>query len=115
MEPSEDIRLHWDTFELTIRSAFKDLRHDQDFPNVTLVCGSEQLKAHKVILSSCSALFDRILREIDHPNPLLSLSGVGSLHMSLILDWCYGGEVQLPYSEIHSFLKTASDLQVRKQ
>ena len=45
---SEKFCLRWNDFETNISSAFRDLRGDKDFFDVTLACDDNQLKAHKV-------------------------------------------------------------------
>ena len=38
-------------------SAFRELRDDEDFVDVTLACDDERTQAHKVILSACGLFF----------------------------------------------------------
>ena len=45
--------LHWNEFESNISIAFRELRDDKDFFDVTLACDDDQIQAHKVILSAC--------------------------------------------------------------
>jgi hypothetical protein len=54
---TEKFCLRWNDFENNISSAFRELRDDKDFFDVTLACDDEQLQAHKVILSACSPFF----------------------------------------------------------
>ena len=56
---SEKFCLRWNDFENNIGIAFRELRDDKDFFDVTLACDDEQIQAHKVIslltiLQSCS-------------------------------------------------------------
>jgi hypothetical protein len=51
---SEKFCLRWNDFEGNISAAFRELRDDKDFFDVTLACDDEQIQAHKVILSACS-------------------------------------------------------------
>ena len=51
---TEKFCLRWNDFENNISSAFRELRDDKDFFDVTLACDDEQLQAHKVILSACT-------------------------------------------------------------
>ena len=53
----EKFCLRWNDFESNIGVAFRELREDQEFFDVTLACDEDQIQAHKVILSVwCSAL-----------------------------------------------------------
>ena len=49
---SEKLCLQWNDFQDTIKSAFGNLREDNDFADVTLACeDDQQVEAHKVILA----------------------------------------------------------------
>ena len=60
--PTDKFCLRWNDFESNISSAFKELREDKDFFDVTLACEDDQLQAHKVILSACSDYFRDVFR-----------------------------------------------------
>ena len=45
---SEKFCLRWNDFESNISSAFRELREDKDFFDVTLACDDDQIQAHKV-------------------------------------------------------------------
>ena len=50
---SEKLCLQWNDFQNNIKSAFVNLREDNDFADVTLACeDGQQVEAHKVILDS---------------------------------------------------------------
>ena len=56
---SEKLCLQWNDFQENVKSAFGNLREDNDFTDVTLACeGGQQVEAHKVILVT-SSLFSR--------------------------------------------------------
>ena len=76
MGESEKFCLRWNDFESNISTAFKEVREDKDFFDVTITCGDEQIQAHKVILSACSPFFRTVLRNNRHEHPLLYLKGV---------------------------------------
>jgi len=61
MGSSEKFCLRWNDFERNISGAFRELREDKDFFDVTLACDDDQIQAHKVILSACSPFFRTIL------------------------------------------------------
>merc|ERR1712013_282526 len=64
---SEKFCLRWNDFESNISSAFKDLRDDKDFFDLTLACeDDEKIQAHKVILAACSPFFHHVLRHNPH-------------------------------------------------
>jgi hypothetical protein len=55
---SEKFCLRWNDFESNISGAFRELREEKDFFDVTLACDDEDhVDAHRVILSACSPFF----------------------------------------------------------
>ena len=49
MVSTEKFCLRWNDFEANISSAFRDLKEEKEFSDVTLVCAGQQVEAHKVI------------------------------------------------------------------
>ena len=110
----EKFCLKWNEFEVNIGVAFRELREDKDFFDVTLACcDGEQLQAHKVILSACSAFFRNVLRRNPHAHPLLYLKGVKHQDLKSILDFMYHGEVNVAQDNLNSFLGVAEELKVK--
>jgi len=109
----EKFCLRWNDFEKNINSAFKELKDDKDFFDVTIVCADEQIQAHKVILSACSPFFKNILRRNPHNHPLLYMHGVTYLDLVAVLDFMYHGEVNIAQEELNSFLAVAESLRIK--
>ena len=109
----EKFCLRWNDFESNISSAFRELRDDKDFFDVTLACDDDQIQAHKVILSACSPFFRNILRRNPHQNPLLYLKGVKYSDLQAVINFMYHGEVKVSQEELNSFLSVAEDLRVK--
>ena len=105
--------LRWNDFESNISAAFKELRDDKDFFDVTLACDDDQLLAHKVILSACSPFFKTVLRRNRHQHPLLYLKGVKYQELVAVLNFMYHGEVNVAQEELNSFLAVAEELKVK--
>ena len=58
---SEKLCLQWNEFQDNIKSAFGNLRKDNDFTDVTLACeDGQQVEAHKVILAASSPFFQKL-------------------------------------------------------
>ena len=110
---SEKFCLRWNDFETNISSAFRELRDDKNFFDVTLACDDEQIQAHKVILSACSQFFRNILRRNPHQHPLLYLKGVKYAELQSVLNFMYHGEVNVAQEELNSFLAVAEDLKIK--
>ena len=87
MGSSENFCLRWNDFESNVSSSFRELRAEADLFDVSLMADTpgassahaKPLKAHKVILSACSAFFKQMLRAQGATNqqmPLIYLRGV---------------------------------------
>jgi len=112
-QSAEKFFVKWNDFQSTICSSFEELLTDGDFFDVTLVCDDRHLQAHKVILSSCSPLLRSMLRRCDHPHPLILLRGIDSKDLSSLLSFIYQGQVNVSLKDVDSFMRTATDLQVK--
>jgi len=113
MASSEKFCLRWNDFESNISVAFRELREEKDFFDVTLACEDNQIQAHKVILSACSPFFRNVLRRNPHQHPLLYLKGVKYSELMSVLNFMYMGEVNVAQEELNSFLAVAEDLRVK--
>lgn len=113
MGSAEKFCLRWNDFESNISVAFRELREDKDFFDVTLACDDDQIQAHKVILSACSPFFRSVLRKNPHQHPLLYLKGVKYADLLAVLNFMYHGEVNVAQEELNSFLAVAEDLRVK--
>eukprot|EP00092_Neocalanus_flemingeri_P038851 GFUD01042297.1.p1 GENE.GFUD01042297.1~~GFUD01042297.1.p1 ORF type:complete len:342 (-),score=84.58 GFUD01042297.1:141-1166(-) len=113
MGSTEKFCLRWNDFESNISGAFRELREDKDFFDVTLACDDDQLQAHKLILSACSPFFRTILRRNKHEHPLLYLKGVKYADLVSVLNFMYQGEVNVAQEELNSFLAVAEELKVK--
>ena len=117
---TDNFCLRWNDFAENVSGAFKDLRAESDFFDVTLACsdsGAQTLQAHKVILSACSNFFKTTFRQQmsanKHPNPYIYLRGVGYSDLAAILDFIYNGEVNVAQEDLNSFLAVAEELQIK--
>jgi len=113
MGGADQFCLRWNEFQSKVSNAFKELREEKEFFDVTLACDDGQVEAHKVILSACSPFFRDILRRNPHQHPLLYLKGVKFLEVASLLDFMYQGEVNVGQNELSSFLAVAEELKVK--
>jgi len=117
---TDNFCLRWNDFAENVSGAFKELRAESDFFDVTLACsdsGARTLQAHKVILSACSNFFKTTFRQQGnankHPNPYIYLRGVFYNDLVSILDFIYNGEVNVAQEDLNSFLAVAEELQIK--
>ena len=110
----EKLCWQWNDFRENISSAFGDLRHDQEFTDVTLASeDGEQVKAHKVVLVASSPFFLNILKRNKHPYPLVYMRGVRSENLMAMVDFFYHGEANVHQGNLDSFLVLAEELQLK--
>ena len=109
----EKLCLNWKNFQQNISSAFRELRSDNDFSDVTLACEDGfQLSAHKVILASSSPFFMNILKMNKNPHPFIYMRGLKSEDLVAIVDFLYYGEAELDENNLDAFLALAEELKV---
>ena len=84
------------------------------FPDVTLVWeDSQQMEAHKVVLSISSPLFQNLLKGNRHKHPLIYMRGMKSEDLIAIVDFLYYGEANVFQENLDSFLATAEELKLK--
>ena len=111
---SEKFCLKWNDFQANISSSYQDLRKEQDFSDVTLACeGDQTIKAHKVILAGCSSVFSKLLKQHNHPHPLLYMRGMTTQNLTAVVDFIYHGEVNIFQEDLDVFLVIAEELQLK--
>ena len=88
---SEQFCLKWNDFYSNVSKSFSLLRNEKYLHDVTLVTDdSNQVSAHKLVLSACSEYFKNIFRNNEkHQHPLLCLDGLSSKDLSNVLDYMY--------------------------
>ena len=57
MASKENLDIRWDDFAANLSSALHNLRGDENFTDLTLVCADQQVEVHKVVLASSSKFF----------------------------------------------------------
>merc|ERR1712142_383666 len=109
----DKLNLARNDFENSSSHAIKQLKLDTDFLDVTLACeDGNQLKAHKVVLSSFSPVFQSILKQNAHHHPLIYLTDITHVYLQKILDFIYLGETVVNKSEFEEFMRAAEKLKI---
>ena len=105
--------LTWSDFSSNVANNVRNLLNDSYFTDVTLVSDDRKLiKAHKVILSSCSQFFHQILAEISTKDPVLFLKGIQYSELVPIVRFIYLGTTQIDQDNLGKFIRAAEDLQI---
>ena len=78
----EKLGLVWNDFQSNVQVSFGELRTDTDFTDVTLACDDQSIKAHKVVLSTSSPFFKKLLKNHEKfNNPISFYSFVYALEL----------------------------------
>ena len=110
----EMLCLKWNDFQDNIKTAFRNLKEDNDFADVTLACDDgNQIDAHKVILAASSPFFQNLLKRNKHSHPLIYMRGMKSEDLIAIVDFLYCGEANVLQENLDSFLAIAEDLKLK--
>ena len=111
---SDKFSLKWEEFSNNAASSFRALYEDTDFTDVTLASSDGQtIKAHKVVLSSCSPVLKSMLVKTSHARPLMYMRGVTLGQLETILTFCYLGQAEVLHSELGELLEVARDLGIK--
>ena len=89
------------------------LWRDIDFTDVTLACEDQSIKAHKMVLSSCSPFFKKLLKTHSHPQPLIYMRGMRANSLTAIIDFLCLGEANVFQDDLDDFLALAEELQLK--
>ena len=114
MAGSEKLCLQWNEFPKIVIYAFRDLRVEEDFADVSLVCGDgKQVEAHKVVLASTSPFFREVFKKHKHSHPLIFMRGVNYGELVAMVEFLYKGEANVDQSNLDNFLALADELKLK--
>ncbi|KAJ6642216.1 Protein bric-a-brac 1 [Pseudolycoriella hygida] len=93
--------LRWNNYQSNMTSVFHQLLETQAFVDVSLACEDNTLKAHKVVLSACSAYFKKILLDNPCTHPTIILpSEICFSDLRSIIEFVYRGEIDVSEAEL---------------
>ena len=106
--------LSWGDFQNNLNTTVGELRHYEDFADVTLACeDGEEVRAHKIILAASSQYFKTLLSKNKHAHPLIYMRGVKSVDLLSMVDFIYFGEANVDQDNLEEFLKIAKELNIK--
>ena len=110
---SEKFTIQWNDSQNNFSKEVAELFNDEAFTDVTLATADDQqLKVLKVILSSSSPFFKKILKKNPH-NPLIYLKGINCNELESIIKFIYLGQTEIEEADLPNFLKVARDLEIK--
>lgn len=105
-------------YQSSMFKGFEELRKSMKFFDVNIVCSDSNeriLYGHKVILSSASGVFRKILSQqmtSNQSNVVVYLHSVSYQTLSWLLDFIYTGSVNVPEDYLESFIQLSTELQI---
>lgn len=113
MSKTQQFSLKWSEYLNHITNTFDSLRATEQFVDVTLCCEGRKIRAHKLILSTCSLYFREVFQENPCQHPVIIFKNVNYEDLAAIIDFMYQGEVSVLKEHMPSFLHTAELLSVQ--
>lgn len=111
---SEQYSLAWNDFQQAACKTFQDLYNDKQLCDVTIACeDGMQIKAHKIILISCSQFFSNVLLKNPHQHPLIYLKGIGHAALQSIIRFVYLGQTDVDQDFLDKFMEAAKELKIK--
>lgn len=114
MESSDNSVLKWENFDSVLGHNFIKFLKEKKFCDVSLASGDAVIRAHKIMLATCSPYFERIFETTgDLSSPVIVLNEIRHEDLVKMLDFCYKGKVTIPNKDIERFMKVAKMLQLK--
>merc|ERR1719318_4771 len=100
-------------FENNAATLLQNLYAKESFSDVTIACDDGKVfKAHKIVLSASSAVFNQILMQCSETNLLIYFGDTNDKHIEYILQYAYFGEVSVEENELKEFMKTVQKFRI---
>ena len=101
-------------FELFKDGSVKDILNEKRYTDITLACNDDkQIDAHRIILSSHSLFFRRILQQNDRRDMLLYLPNASSIELENILEFLYLGQTEVDENDFEKFLRLGKVFEIQ--
>ena len=112
---SHAYKIDWDNFPEQTTATIRDIYKNEKFSDVTLVSEDlREIKAHRIVISSCSSALRRILYNVESPNPVLYLKGIKHQHLEAVLEFLYLGSVNIAQHDVTAVLAVARELKIHQ-
>ena len=110
----EEFSLKWSGYSGHLSQMLQDLMTNQSFTDVKLVCDDKViLNAHKIVLTSSSGFFQRILYDDNESKTIIYLRNINHIEMQAILDFIYLGKANFLKERSKEFIRVALDLELK--
>ena len=108
------LHLKWGLFGDNFKDSLNELRRQNEFCDVSIVTNETQINCHKVVLSSCSEFFRRVLTQHrGGMNTIIYLHNISSKCINNLVTFMYESEVSVGQEDLGELLLVASNLEVK--
>jgi len=105
--------LKWASHLPNMGEVFNTLYQSEGLADVTLACEDGSIKAHKLILSTCSDYFLELFLECTSKRTVVVLPNIKSAELKDLMTFIYTGEIRADEDTLASLLQVAELLGVR--
>ena len=107
--------LIWRAYTDHLREMLHNMMTSNELTDVTLVSEDrKQFKAHKVVLSATSTVFESIISQSSLSNAIIYLRGIQSHEIESILEFIYLGKATFYEDRMNEFLNVAKSLDIKE-
>nr|XP_021199778.2 longitudinals lacking protein, isoforms H/M/V isoform X1 [Helicoverpa armigera] len=112
-EDVQQFSLRWHNHQNSLIGALGRMLSSGILTDVTLSASGTSVKAHKLVLASCSQYFAQLFKEVEaENNTLVVVLSCDATELRLLLTFMYTGEVTASKSILPSLLRLAQTLKV---
>ncbi|XP_021203418.1 protein bric-a-brac 1 isoform X1 [Bombyx mori] len=104
--------LRWHNHQNNVIGALNRMLQTGALTDVTLSASGTNVKAHRIVLASCSQYFAQLFKELEGDNTLVVVLGCEAAELKLLLTFMYTGEVTASRLVLPSLLRLAQTLKV---
>ena len=110
----EKYSLTWHNYSDHLKSMMRGFMMNEDFSKVTLVTEDKKhIKANCNILSTCSPVFEDMLKQDRNSNQIIYLRGIQHSEMESIIHFIYLGEAKFYEERMDEFIAVAKTHSVK--
>ncbi|KAG0729487.1 Longitudinals lacking protein-like [Chionoecetes opilio] len=107
------LSLRWNNHSSSFLKYLSFLRDKDTFSDLTLVCGGQYYRVHRLVVSCCSELLRATLEDTPHPHLAVALRDLAPRHLEALLSYMYIGQVTVPEGDLFGLLEAAEYLGVK--
>ncbi|CAH1636193.1 unnamed protein product [Spodoptera littoralis] len=112
-EDVQQFSLRWHNHQNSLIGALGRMLSSGALTDVTLSASGTSVKAHRLVLASCSQYFAQLFKEVEaENNTLVVVLGCDATELRLLLTFMYTGEVTASKKILPSLLRLAQTLKV---